>query len=119
MPSLTARQLTQAEISSIVRQKLSWILQSCDPDRVILFGSAARGEMTEASDVDLIVIFANRELKEQAAEKLWKNRPANDWPHDLIMHTQESFRESCAKGGGASWLAAREGTVLHEKGTAP
>ena len=31
-----------------------------DPDQIILFGSAARGEMTEGSDIDLLVINDHR-----------------------------------------------------------
>ena len=32
------------------------VAERYDPDQIILFGSAARGEMTEGSDIDLLVI---------------------------------------------------------------
>ena len=115
MPNLTARRLLPAEIQSLVQAKKDWILGACAPSRVILFGSAARMEMTEASDIDLILIFDTEDQQNCAKTKLWKSRPSNDWPADLIFHTPDTFRLSCEKGGGASWLANREGIVLFEK----
>ena len=39
-------------LDAIVRR----IVEIADPEKIILFGSAARGEMTRHSDVDLLVI---------------------------------------------------------------
>lgn len=71
--------------------------------------------MTEASDIDLILVFSESETLKEAQERLWRSRPADDWPADIIFHTNETFRLSCEKGGGASWLASREGIVIFEK----
>ncbi len=113
MPSLTARELSQEDIAALVQKKKDWILGACSPQCVILFGSAARGEMTEASDIDVILIFASLDDLKHARENLWKKRPVDDWPADIIFHTPNSFRASCDKGGGASWLANREGKVIY------
>lgn len=48
-----AKQLKR-EIDSIVEQ----LVANYRPEKVILFGSAARGDATEESDVDLLVIKA-------------------------------------------------------------
>ena len=113
--SLTARALSPEEIAALVQKKKDWILGACSPECIILFGSAARGEMTEASDIDLIIIFSDVADQKCAREQLWKARPADDWPADIIFHTTNSFRDSCNKGGGASWLASREGIVLFRR----
>ena len=44
--------LTEDTLQDIVDR----IVKVADPDRIMLFGSAARGEMNSRSDVDLIVI---------------------------------------------------------------
>ncbi|NBC28661.1 MAG: hypothetical protein GVY29_01555 [Spirochaetes bacterium] len=44
------------EREEIVRRKKDWILSACRPREIWLFGSAARGELTEASDIDLAVL---------------------------------------------------------------
>jgi hypothetical protein len=115
MASLTARALSQQEMALLVQKKKDWILGACSPECIILFGSAARGEMTEASDIDLILIFRDMEEQKRAREQLWKSRPTDDWPADIIFHSSNSFCDSCNKGGGASWLANREGIVLFGK----
>lgn len=39
-----------------LRDIIDRIVSVADPDRIILFGSATRGEMDENSDVDLLVV---------------------------------------------------------------
>ena len=82
------------------------------PLRIILFGSAANGEMTEASDVDLIVIYANNTDLKETQKNIAKTRPKDDWPHDLLLYTEEAFKKSVQKGGGVCWLAEREGNII-------
>lgn len=85
------------------------------PLKIILFGSASRNEMTDGSDVDLIVIYPNGENLRDIQLNLAKNRDKDDWPHDLILKTVAEFDLSVSKGGGACWLASREGRILYDK----
>ena len=39
-------------LAEVVRR----VVEACRPESIVLFGSAARGEMTEHSDLDLLVI---------------------------------------------------------------
>ncbi len=39
-------------LAGVVRR----VVEACQPESIVLFGSAARGEMTEHSDLDLLVI---------------------------------------------------------------
>ena len=78
MPNLTARPLTEEEKALLIQKKKDWILTACSPERIILFGSAASGPMTEASDIDLIIVFADLDEEKRAREQLWKSRPADD-----------------------------------------
>jgi hypothetical protein len=68
--------------------------------------------MTEAWDIDLILIFSTADEQKATREKLWKSGPADDWPDDMIFQTVASFRMSCDTGGGISWCAACEGIVI-------
>lgn len=43
---------------AIIGQMVRVIVDEVDPDQVILFGSRGRGDFTEDSDVDLIVVEA-------------------------------------------------------------
>jgi predicted nucleotidyltransferase len=41
---------------SLLREIVRRVLSVARPDRIILFGSAATGEMTKDSDIDLLVV---------------------------------------------------------------
>ena len=45
--------LDQQTLDDIIRR----IVEVAQPEKIILFGSAARGEMNRHSDVDLLIIF--------------------------------------------------------------
>ena len=51
-PMHEGRTLDQAVLNEIVRR----IVAVAQPDKIVLFGSAARGEMSFHSDVDLLVV---------------------------------------------------------------
>lgn len=46
----------QKELERDLREILQRIVGIADPDKVILFGSAARGDVTPNSDIDLLII---------------------------------------------------------------
>ncbi|MFW7378236.1 MAG: nucleotidyltransferase domain-containing protein [Oligoflexus sp.] len=112
MLKLTARPLDKNEQESIIHEKLSWILANCSPKKVILFGSAARREMTEASDIDMIIIFSNEQDLKAEQNRLNRSRKPTDWPQDLIFYSASDFQRSVATGGGAAWLANKEGQII-------
>ena len=47
----------------MIRKMVNRILEHFDPDRIILFGSHARGEAGPDSDVDLLVVMTVRGSK--------------------------------------------------------
>lgn len=49
---MTNRRLEQSTLDEIIRR----VVEVADPERIILFGSAARGEMGPHSDVDLLIV---------------------------------------------------------------
>ena len=82
-------------------------------DRVVLFGSYARGLPTDDSDVDLLIIlpFEGKSVI-QSAEIRMRLRPA--FPVDLIVRTPEKVRERLAMGDDFMREILEEGKVLYE-----
>lgn len=74
--------LTQEEIVRRVRNHYGG-----DVEQVILFGSQARGEADEGSDLDLIII---RRTKEHFIDRL-AGVPALPAPSDIFVYTPEEF----------------------------
>ena len=70
------RALDQETLDDIIQR----IVEVAQPERIILFGSAARGGMTRNSDVDLLIIKegGDADLRAQIYEKMYGVRVAVD-----------------------------------------
>ena len=63
--------LSMAEQNEVLENKLRWLLDACEgeaslPLRILVFGSAARGELREDSDVDIALVFADEQTMGKA-----------------------------------------------------
>ncbi len=56
---LLSKPVRRADINPIIREVIAAILSSCKPKSVFLFGSAARDQMTDSSDLGLLVVVAD------------------------------------------------------------
>ncbi|HID90991.1 TPA: nucleotidyltransferase domain-containing protein [Candidatus Bathyarchaeota archaeon] len=61
---------------------------------VVLFGSYARGDYDEGSDVDLLVVFEGQGLKKQCWEEVVKIASRTELFTQIIMLTSEELRSS-------------------------
>jgi predicted nucleotidyltransferase len=116
MPNIFSRKLSEDEMANIVSAKVTWINKFSSPTEIYLFGSASTKTMTEASDIDLILVYQLDEDVEHARLSLVKNRPSDDWPHDLIFTTSENFRVKSLKMGSIYHEACAFGTKIYSKG---
>ncbi|MYF91040.1 MAG: nucleotidyltransferase domain-containing protein [Gemmatimonadetes bacterium] len=68
--------LDQKTLDDIIRR----VVEVAQPERIILFGSAARGDMTRNSDVDLLIIKegSDANLRARIYEKMYGVRVAVD-----------------------------------------
>jgi len=82
-------------------------------DRVILFGSHSRGDATEDSDVDLLVIFPFRGRSvDQTVRIHLELRPP--FPVDLIVRTPQAIRRRLRMGDDFLSDILETGKVLYE-----
>lgn len=109
------RTVTDELLNGMVRS----IVDEVDPEQVILFGSRARGDSREKSDVDLIVIGAQPFGPERSRHKeivrlhraVVGSRVAVDilvFSHEDVDYWRDSLNHVWAR-------ALREGTVLYER----
>jgi predicted nucleotidyltransferase len=101
--------VTMAQIEDLVYR----IGREFRPDRVVLFGSHARGVATDHSDVDLLIVlpFTGKSVNQSVAIRM-KLRPA--FPVDLIVRTPANVRERLDMGDGFMREILEEGKVLYE-----
>jgi len=86
------------------------------PRRVILFGSAARGEAGPDSDIDLLVILDDDAPPEQVTVKAGReSRRSFRGPADVIPVREHTFQTRSRIPGTLSQAAALEGIVVYER----
>ena len=92
------------------------ILTVAEPDRVILFGSAASGQMTCDSDIDLLVVEPGPENARNESVRIRRALGDLGYPVDVIVIATERFEETKGVIGGIAYPAHRYGRVLYEAG---
>ena len=81
---------------------------------VVLFGSAARGEQTEASDTDLLIVLKPGNAVTRGVYREWDRGVAGKLPHNVSPHVVEAPGDIEALG--SLWLEiALEGRVLYDR----
>ncbi|MGD0947218.1 MAG: nucleotidyltransferase domain-containing protein [Candidatus Binatia bacterium] len=96
-------------ISEMVRR----VVERFDPERIILFGSHARGTAGPDSDVDLLVVMPVRGLKRDKQLEIRAALHDVRLPKDIIVTTPEDFAWRKEIPGTIERPAAREGKVLY------
>ena len=83
------------------------------PQRIILFGSQARGDADAGSDIDLLVI--EQAVPDRAAEMVRLRRPLRPLPaaFDLLVYSQAEVETWGHQQGTTLYWALKEGKVLH------
>ena len=103
--------LTEQAIQDAVRRVVAVARQ---PLKVILFGSYARGNATDISDLDLMVV--ERELPDAGAETIRLNDALAhlDVDVDLLVYSEQEFNQRRHWCSTPVYWAMREGKVLYE-----
>ncbi|MBI5614518.1 nucleotidyltransferase domain-containing protein [Candidatus Gottesmanbacteria bacterium] len=97
------------EIKNIVRQ----LVESYKAERVILFGSAANGEMTEDSDFDFLVVKRDVPIRgiDRHRELLGKIRYRR--ASDFLVCTPSEVTDRIARGDPFMYDIVTNGKVLY------
>jgi uncharacterized protein len=99
---------------TLLHEVVRRVLTVARPDKIILFGSAAAGQMTSDSDIDLLVL--EREPADTRHRSVKIRRALGDvqYPVDVIVMSSERFEETKDIIGGIAYPANKYGRVLYE-----
>ncbi len=101
--------ITPELLEEIVRRAV----QVAEPERIILFGSAARGETGPDSDLDLLVVKPGVEHRGDLAAKIHCSFWGLLVPIDVIVVTPEDIAEYADCPYSVIEPALREGKVIY------
>ena len=106
-PTAPDRTRLDATVAQVVRK--------LDPEQIVLFGSAARGEMAADSDVDLLVIRERLNGEPETQREYWPPGDGTAYEADLVLMdrtTAEAGRASITRIQG---VALEEGRTLYTR----
>jgi uncharacterized protein len=101
--------ITETDIDMAVRR----LAEAADPTQILVFGSHARGDAHEDSDLDLLVI--EQVVEDRAAEMVRLRRALRPLriPVDVLVHSAADVERWGQQPGSALYSALREGRVVY------
>lgn len=101
------------EIADLVRNR---ILSLCQPQRIYIFGSYARGTPHHFSDLDIAVIFEKNEDVIKGKKIILRSKLFLDYSVDILFYSIDDFIKKAQTGGVCS-LISSEGKIIYDQGT--
>jgi predicted nucleotidyltransferase len=104
------------DTKSVIDELVHRIAERFSPERIILFGSHARGDALQDSDIDLLVLFPEVDDPHvRAAEVYTALIGCSTMPKDIVVSTTARFERYRNVVNTVYWPASREGKVLYER----
>ena len=97
-----------------IKRLTALLIGAAKPKRIIMFGSQARGDAGEDSDLDVMVV--EEDVSDRAGEMVRLNRLLRslDVAVDLLVVSAKKFNYWCDTPGNVYFEAATEGRDLYE-----
>ncbi len=102
-----------APTSDRLRTAVERLVAAARPKQIILFGSHARGDADDHSDIDLLVVEAVVENRFEEMIRLNRALKGLVMPVDLLVISEQEFEQRSATPGTVEHTARREGRVLY------
>lgn len=99
----------------LLQEVVRRIVQTAHPDKIVLFGSRARGNARPESDFDLLVIKDSDEPGYRRDAPLYLALAGLNAPVDVMTFTPEEVREWSAVPQAFITTVVREGKVVYER----
>lgn len=100
--------------SQLVQQIVQRIVEAVHPLRIIMFGSAARGEMGPDSDLDLMVVMPDGTHRRHTAQFVYQTLRGTRAAMDIVVVTPDDLRRYGNWSSFIYYQALREGKVVYE-----
>ena len=107
------RNLMGLDISKEIQRITEQIIVKYRPDRIILFGSAARGELRPDSDADFLIIKKETPLYGADRIRQLSQMIDRNIPVDLLIYRPEEFEQRLQMGDPFLKTIIKEGKTLY------
>ena len=99
----------------LLRELVSRIRRAARPEKIVLFGSRARGEAREDSDFDLLLIKPSGRPRHERSRPIYAAVADIPAEVEVVVYTPQEVREWENVPQAFVTTALREGEVLYER----
>jgi predicted nucleotidyltransferase len=107
--------MATASVERLIDKMVRRIVKRFDPEKIILFGSHAKGTARPDSDVDLLIVMPVAGSKRKMQLELRTALHDVRVPKDVIVTTPEEFAWRKDVVGTIEYPAATEGKLLYAR----
>lgn len=101
--------LKEATLNELVRR----IVETVHPLKILLFGSAARGQMGPNSDIDILVVMPDGVHRRRTAQAIYRGLLGMGIAKDVVVVTESDIRDYGNNPSMVLFPALREGRELY------
>lgn len=101
------------DLEPILDELVRRIVEAVHPTRIILFGSAARGEMGPHSDLDVLVVMPDGAHRRHTSQALYMYLSRFDVVTDVVVVTESDILKRGDDPSRVLYPALREGKELY------
>lgn len=102
-------ELDKALLDDLIRR----ILSVASPTRIVLFGSASRGEMRLDSDLDILVVVPNGSNHRDIAKRIYRNLIGFSLAVDIVVATEDDLSKYGDNYSLVYYSALHEGKEIY------
>jgi uncharacterized protein len=98
-----------------IKKMVDYIVYKVDPEKIILFGSMASGNMNLHSDIDLLIVVDNADLKESYAELVENYARTLSVNADVLIYERMEIEKASLKANSFIRSVIKSGKNIYEK----
>jgi predicted nucleotidyltransferase len=99
--------------TAVLAEAVRRIVAAVQPRRIVLFGSAARGDLGPDSDIDLLVVVRDGVHRRRTAQTLYRSLMGLGFATELVVATEGDLRDFGDEPSFVFRDALREGKELY------
>jgi predicted nucleotidyltransferase len=105
--------MTKLISDEIINEIIHRIVETAHPRKIILFGSAARGEMGPNSDLDILVVVPTGIHRRKTAQSIYRNLIGVGFAADIVVVTEQDLDRYGDNIGMVIKPAIEQGKILY------
>ncbi len=99
--------------SRVIERLVEMVVTVAQPLRIVLFGSAARGQVAPDSDLDILVVMPPGTHRRKTAQRLYREVRGLGIPFDIVVATPEDLELYKSNPSLIYGSILREGTEVY------